>query len=67
MKNRYCNMCNKPLLIDNKIVTRDKELLTVKIYGIEHNWCNDDCYEKWYEREIDDHVTYVTEPSYFKD
>lgn len=68
MKDRYCNMCNKPLLINNKIVAKNKEFLNVKICDVEYNWCNDDCYEEWYKKEIDDKVTYVSNADkYFND
>lgn len=65
MKDRYCGMCNKPLLIGNKIVTKNEEFLSIKIFGIEFNWCNDGCYEKWYEEEIDNKLTYVNNPDIY--
>lgn len=68
MKNRYCSRCNKILLHSNKIVTPSNEFLSLTLHGIEYNWCNDYCYERWRDDNLDSNVVYVDRPEiYFKE
>lgn len=67
MKDRKCNYCKAEILKDGKITTSNGELLSMNIYEVEHNWCNDDCCEKWFD-DFKDTLTYVNKPClYFKD
>lgn len=68
MKNRSCDYCDALLLANDKIITKNNEFLSVEILGKEHNWCNDNCYEKWFIKEVYDNITHVDKPElYFKD